>query len=78
MTCFLFPTAEDKVHKKWKKKIFFYDDFLWSPNLVCLVFSHVKHHKYTEHRLLFFIDNIRVERFQFSKAKPKIIIFKST
>lgn len=25
-----------------------------------------------------FIDNIRVERFQFSKAKPKIIIFKST
>lgn len=78
MTCFLFPTAEDKVHKKWKKKIFFYDDFLWSPNLVCLVFSHVKHHKYTEHRFNIFYWYVRVlERFEFLKAKPKIIIFKN-
>lgn len=45
--------------------------FVW-----CFLMSNIRNTLNID--LLFFIDNIRVERFQFSKAKPKIIIFKST
>lgn len=74
----MFPTAEDSVHIKMDKKPFFMMIFLGYQTwfVWCFLMSNITNTLNID--LLFFIDNIRVERFQFSKAKPKIIIFINT